>query len=64
MINEAEMESLQAPVDVKVRQLEIQGPTWRAPSVQEVGEKTSEIFPGISWRSRSPNGDHSRVEAP
>ena len=37
VLDEREREELQAPIIVKVRQLELQGPVWRAPSVREVG---------------------------
>ena len=44
-----------AACSVQVRQLEIQGPTWRAPSVQEVGTERADGVPqGLqlgAWRA-------------
>ncbi|PSC69954.1 Sodium hydrogen exchanger 7 [Micractinium conductrix] len=36
VVNEAERAAMQEPVERRGRQLEIQGPVWRAPSVREV----------------------------
>ena len=36
MIDETEMEQLQAPIDKKTRQLEAQGPSWKIPVISEV----------------------------
>ena len=36
MIDETEMEQLQAPIDKKTRHLEAQGPSWKIPVISEV----------------------------
>ena len=36
MIDETEMEQLQAPIDKKTRHLEGQGPSWKIPVISEV----------------------------
>ncbi|GAB4814387.1 hypothetical protein N2152v2_001433 [Parachlorella kessleri] len=57
VLDEREREALQAPINVKVRQLELQGPVWRAPSVREASGATA-----LPWVLRSLPFLHSVPE--